>query len=225
MKKLFGPKDQLKNKNVSADSIPAEDIVLHHSCQTLYLTSFIKAYCNHDYSGLIISGTPSRDQLLSAWTEILIDYGTLIKSEDHEAVLLRQKEISQLRWHISYVDNAVYILWQRFEPEIIAELTTLGYEITAEFGSDEYKEQLNKTISLCKRQVFDLESLEEEYERLQKTTQGKNQSEESFFKTIAMLSKFQGYHLDKNVLTVADFVSIYNNYVEELDLQNKQLQD
>ena len=216
-----------KLKSIPVTKTKTPEVKLHCSCKTLILEPFIQAHCNKDYSGLIISGEPTPQQLHEAWNAIVFEYVMLIQTSDNDVLLNMQKELKMLEWHITFVDiNCSHgnikedicpgFLRLRYDPELINELTVLGYNISAEFGTIEYDEQLNLVISLCKRIVFDHEELSAQLDMMQNIGNGKAQTEESFYQTVAMLSKFQHYRIDKNVITVDEFASVYTNYVNEI---------
>jgi hypothetical protein len=150
---------------------------LHRSCSTLSLHAFIKAYCNDDLSGLIISGNPSQEEAKEAWEEIYTDYSTLINSNFSEAYLEMAKQAGILQCHILYTENAVFYLTYRYDQEIIDELRRLGYEIN--YDPEDLKQQerqLNRITSLLKTKKFDLEQLQDQITRLEKTSSGKKQT-------------------------------------------------
>jgi hypothetical protein len=63
----------------------------------------------------------------------------------------------------------------------------------------------------------------DEYNRLNKTTTGKKQSEDEFVTTVLMLAKYQGYNIDRKTTTVFDFAQIFNNYISEMKIKERQL--
>lgn len=221
-KKVSISSDAITQDNVIATPEPSAAVSLHTSCKTLSLSRFIPAYCNNDYSGLIITGEPTPEELQEAWNEILFDYGSLIKNEHSDYIFNLAKEIALTHWHITYVENCCRmgdeetlpgILHFRHDEDLINELKKLGYTLNAVFGTEKYFEQLSLINSLCKRRLFDLDELVSERDRLQKTTEGKKQSEEEFMSTVLMLSKHQGYDLDVETTTLYKFTVIFNNYL------------
>ena len=153
-----------------------QPVQLHTSCSTLYLKPFIQAYCNKDFTGLIISGVPTAEQIAEAWEEILFEYSTLIKNDNTDYFFTVTKQISLLQWHINFVNHATFVLHYRHEPEIIEGLRKLGYSIKSAFGTEEYHDRLNMIVSLCKTRYHDLEDLQIEYDRMQNTASKKDQT-------------------------------------------------
>lgn len=203
-------------------------VSLHRSCKTLSIAGFKQAHCNNDLSPLIIEGTPTPDELKDAWDEIVFEYATLFKNEDSQYLFELSQRISLLKIHIGFVDYAVVLLRAKFnsegntDHEILNELNTLGYDIQFDESNPQaYIQALNRIVSLCKTNVFDLEEQEKEYNRLNKTTEGKKQSEEDFDANIMMLSKYQHFPIDEEKVTVYKYAIIFNNYMREMTMRNK----
>lgn len=194
--------------------------IYHHSCKTLCLDPFIQAYCNNDLSGLLISGTQN-EEIHSAWNEILFEWSSLVKSENADALFELQKEIAILEHHIIYIDYAVPFLKLRYDEDIANEVRSLGYDVPQD---ENYQKALDLITSLAKRKVFDHGELVDEFNRLNKTTTGKKQSEDEFIKTVLTLAKYQGYPIDRKTTTVFDFAQIFNNYISEMKIKERQLQ-
>lgn len=212
------------------------ELSLHTSCKTLPFSKFKPAYCRNDYSGLVIKGEPTPEELQAAWNEILFDYASLIKTENSDYLFILRKDISDLQWQIWYVDECCReespefeipagVLHIRYEEALVKELKKIGYTIKDEFGTDEYFDRLSLIVSLCKSRVHDLEELRAEYDRLQKTFDGKQQTEEELDATQALLSKYQGYNIDDETTTVYRFTIIFNNYLADMKARKKLLEN
>lgn len=186
------------------------------------LSAFIKAYCNNDLTALVIEGDPTLEQLQEAWNEIMFEWSYSIKSDNNDYMLDLARNIGRLQHHIFYVDHAVKYLRLRSDADIIKELRGMGYDLHTCFDdSKEWNLELDRIISLCKTKVADLDSARDEYERMQKTTEGKAQTSEEFENTVGMIARFQGYRIDKNITTVAEFASYLNAYVTEMNWKAK----
>jgi hypothetical protein len=162
------------------------------------------------------------DEVHDAWNEVLFEWSGLVKSENSEALFELQKEIAILEHHIIYIDYAVPFLKLRYDEEIAQEVRGLGYEVPV-FEDENYQAALGLINSLAKRKVFDHGELVDEFNRLNKTTTGKKQSEDEFVTTVLMLAKYQGYNIDRKTTTVFDFAQIFNNYISEMKIKERQL--
>lgn len=128
-----------------------------------------------------------------------------------------------MQHHIIYVDFAVQFLRLKYDEDIAGEVRKLGYDVP-EWNDENYQQSLNRIVSLAKTVVFEHGNLVDEYNRLSNTVEGKKQSEEEFIRTIVMLSKYQGYNIDRKTCTVYDFAQIFNNYLLEMREREKQFE-
>lgn len=230
LRKKPGNKTSLSASTVMSreDSVlpPSQPIpssaIYHRSCKTLPLEAFIQAYCNNDLSGILRSGESDPEELQSAWNEILFDYASLFKTKESDYLFNLSKEIGTLNHHIIYVQYAVEYLRYRYRESFAQELRNFGYTVPL-FEEENYRQSLELILSLAKSKVFELNNLQDEYDRLNKTSSGKAQSEDEFIKTVSMLSKYQGYHIDTFSTTVYRFVMTFNNYLTEMAVRQKAL--
>ncbi|MGN6297925.1 MAG: hypothetical protein ACTHM7_14155 [Ginsengibacter sp.] len=196
--------------------------VYHTSCETLPLNEFIEAFCNDNYSGLVISGKSDPTEIQNAWNEILADYGSLIKSETSEYIFSLSKEIALLKWHITYVNGAVVFLENNYDEEIAQQVRDLGYEVP-QFTDENYQKALSRITSLVKTKIFEHSNLIDEFDRISNVRSGQKQTKEDFVSLLIILSKHQGYNIDRKTTTVYDFTQIFNNYLTEINIRQKQL--
>lgn len=205
----------------SPQDIPSS-ATLHRTCQ-LPLDAFIRAHCRADFSGLIISGSPNDQEILDAWNEIVFEFSGLIRSESTEAQVSMAREIGLLQHHLKYVEYACVLLSHRYDIDVINELIRMGYD--GEYPENDQAGmdwQLGRVKSLSKTYYYDLEQLIDQYTRMLKTQDGKKQSEEDFVKNLAMLSKYQGYRLDRYTMTTEEYAIIFSNYLNEFKHHQNQ---
>jgi hypothetical protein len=190
------------------------EISLHRSCRTISILAFKKAYCENDYSGLTISGTPTQDELQAAWNEVLFDYSMTVKNDRQDYSLNQLKTIGELSWHVTYVHNVVTFLRHRYESELVDQLVEMGYDLCYDPSNiHDFERQLNRIVSLCKTKVFDLEQARGEYQRMEKSISGKQMSTDEFDDNVAMISQFMRFPIDDELTTMAKYCSYLNNYI------------
>lgn len=237
MKKLFNLPNKWqksKTKPLPSTEMNRESLLLpqkpeyplqatyHRTCKTLPLQAFINASCNNDLSGLLIEGEAKQDELLEAWSEIVFDYSGLVRTENSEHLFSLKKQIAIMQHHIIYIDYAVQFLRIKYDQEIADEVRSFGYDVL-EFENEGYQKALNRIESLAKTVVFEHGNLVDEYNRLTNTVEGKKQTEDEFIRTVVMLAKYQGYNIDRLTCTVYEFAQIFNNYLSEMKVREKQL--
>lgn len=183
---------------------------------------FKKALCAGDLSLLIISGQPTDAELMEAWNDIYFDYAAVLKSDNSDYTFNLAKDIGLLKHHLAYVEWAVLFLRLKYDQDVVEELKTIGY-FDLEFSEDpeEWQRRLNRVISLAKIKVHDLEMLEKDYERISKTSEGKPVTEDDFNQTVLELARFQGYRIDQVATMMDEYVSIFNNFLNDIKLKSR----
>lgn len=191
-------------------------------CNEISVARFKQAYCNNDLTALAIEGMPPANELQSAWNELLFEYASSVQTDQSEHTFQMAKQIGELEHHIAFVEYTTFFLRRKYDQEMVDELILLGY-YHLHFTEDEenWNKQLDRCISLCKTNVFDLEQLREDYNRLNATTSGKPQTEDEFNKTVAQLAKYQGYRIDQLTVMMDEYISIINNCLTEVAIRNK----
>ena len=205
------PNQQLPSTEQKQEILPlhtpeqSTDTLLR-SCKVLPLSIFKECYCNNDYSGL---GKGTKDELQAAWNEILFEYSSLIDSENSQYLFSISKKISLLSCDISFIEGAIVVLKAFHDQEIVDILRQMGYPLI-----EGYKEKdLDRIVSLAKTLVYEFNELQDEMNKIQTVASGKAQTESDFDKTIALLSKFQGYAIRPKETTVTEFCGIFNLFL------------
>lgn len=163
----------------------------------MILAAFIDAYCNN-------INVPEN------WEEILQEWAWLMKDQDGQRMFGLADKIVRWKCHVDFVEYATLLLERRYDEEVAERL---NQEYPGDYRSSE---QIALTRSLVGTRKYELSIMEDEYARLMNTGKGEKATEADFEKNIQHLSKFQGYRLDKQVITVAEYGSIYTNFITEI---------
>lgn len=205
---------------------PLSSCLLHQNCKTLSVRSFKECMCNGNFAVLVISGEPSEEQLLAAWNDIVFEWGCLIKTEQSEYLFDLKKRISELSWHVSYVDMAIPLLRHKYSQQVIDQLIGLGYYGPYNFDDHEqYHRALDRIYSLVKTVAFDLDTARDEYARFDISGEGKKQTEDDFDAWVSGLSRFQGYRINQDETMMTEFAGIVNAHIREAKARAKNTQD
>jgi len=177
----------------------------------LTINTFKRAYFRGELEGLIKEGIPGVNELTDTWESLLFDYSSLIKSSDSSYLLKLKKQVEILSLDIEYIEGALIVLPVQFDAEIASHITNvigIDCEYTPE-NRPEFERQINRTRSLLKSKKQDLSELQDELLKLENIHDSKPQTEDEFDATVVMLSKFIGYRIDKDVVTMDEFAHIF----------------
>lgn len=225
-------KDSIEMKQESLDSshitsetnIQISQLSLHHSCDTLKYGKFLGiALGQLDKKVLIIKGKFSDDELDIIWDSIISEYAGLIKTGRSSNIFELYKKISYTSWKLEYLEKALGFLRFKYDSDIANSIVELGYGLI-EYNEDRSK--YLKNILFVEREAKTLLVLLNQYskEYLLMCPEGSNEIDSrsmiDYDTELSLLSKFQGYRINKNKITVSEFASIVNNFLDTKNHQN-----
>lgn len=167
---------------------------------------------------LIISGQPTNKQLQEAWVEIRSEYAESIKTQKTTIVFDLYKKIIYTQWKMFALESLIFQLEEEFEEEAAMMLVELGFDLIENLTDRvAYLKQLegvrieaNVLIVMLNQYVLEYEAAVNEDAV---NTSGQPVELDSD-KELAALSRFQGYRINKNKITVAEFIAIVNSFLD-----------
>lgn len=198
---------------------PIQDIpsstLLHRSCKTVSLAVFVDCMFNSAFESLLISGKATTEELTSVWHEIYYEYCDLIRSKD-DFLLNIMKKINGLQADATFIDAAILLLSFRPNVDSMNLLNSMGFNI----DENNILDSLRSAQTLASRIIWDIDEAKAELNNYLQS-KGGEMKEKDFAKNIAMVAKYQGYHIDKNTTSVYDYTMIYNNFCEDIDIKKR----
>lgn len=199
---------------------------LHRQCSTLPLSHFIEIILNGDMSWLIISGTPTNAELLSAWEDILEEYASLIKTDKTENVFELYKKIVHTEWRLTFIEKSLLTLKMQYDEEVAGWVGEMGFgEVRYVADREEYLRSLYAIEMRAKMLIVLLNQYKAEY-RLMNPERSQedivNNTRIRYEKEIASLSKYMGYRIVKEKTMVLEYAAIINNYLEDCRRSTKK---
>jgi len=193
------------------------------SCSDLPLYNFIKIVVTNDknwlYSEHKMPWLKSAD-LESIWENIFNEYSELSNDKHGKAVFSITKTLTVLNGKIWVIEQCLSLLQSvssvgdvKDYAETIQTLKSYGFNY--EWLNITLDDDIRKTKSSMKRIVLERNDAQKSYENLQ-SDNSKQATEADFDILIGQLSKFQGYYIDKKVITVAEYIS----YIAAFNLAN-----
>lgn len=221
-KKENGLDSTLMNTDSSSTSSPLlrQDITLpaslYRTCDQLKYGSFIQIMISGDLSHLIISGSPSEDELLGAWEEIQQEFSSLIKSDKSDNVFSLYKSILYTTWKIKFIDAALHGLKLMYDEEIALHLVNLGYDFIIDNSDRQaYLRQVYLVETDAKVLIVQLSQYNNEYRIMcPKEDSMTAPTLMGYEKEMSILSKFMSFWIKKDEISVIEFCSIVNLYME-----------
>lgn len=208
-------------KHNIAHKQPAEGVALIADIYKLPLSTFIDCLCDDNYSGLIISGTPTPEQIETAWKEIMLQYTEVIGGSAIDGKLYEIKEFTRLQTRLMLADNLFEILKTGASVEAFEMLYTFGYSLPVkEFNEQNFNDVLKRFIQFYNKDLTKFELIAA-VKKTKEPDQPDKPKRKDFTTTLARISIALKMPLpNMNELMTAQYcsyVSEYAVYCEQLE--------
>jgi len=158
----------------------------------------------------------SQKELAEAWEKLFIEYCDMSGDKNMKHLIYLSKTIGYLQSRILAAQLCVYVLSNRKSDSCVEQLKLMGFN--GNFDEASMVDDLKLVIAAVKSFEIDLQRKTLEYEKIVNEG-GKAKISGSYFDNLLVdLSRFMGYHLKKNELTVNEFVVIKSKYQKEMEL-------
>lgn len=196
----------------------------HQSCRTLTYDRFVEILITGNLRWLAISGNPSEKELASAWQIISAEYSELVKTEKSEDIFKVWHKIIYTQFKINFLEVSLGILKDRYDLDIAAAVAQWGYDLVMPLEDrGNYLKQIYGIEMEAKLLIVLLNQYHNEY-KLLNNEDGKAEvirTIKDYEKDLAILSRFQGYRIKMEEITVLAYCSIVNNYIDHCNQQKR----
>lgn len=185
-----------------------------HTYHTLKMAGYARVVVHSDYTPLILVGQPTDEQLQDAWLDILSEYQKNRIDPELTGYYEETQEKSRYEFRKSIIQKIIYMLRQRYEPALIDELITEGYDY--EFNEDTYLDDLMKVEAELESEAMYLDQEETvKPEISERKYIAKMMQLQKDLKACPMLTPMQMM----NSLTVSEYVEYLNQHDEYIASQ------
>lgn len=201
----------------------AEKYQLYQGLEELPLHNFMLCLTKAEYQLLLKSGTADDDILVKYWNELFAEYAEKMQSATYSKVVSIYQELVRLQARAMIVSNSLLILAYRYDKEIAAQLTKLGYTLTYDSSNmTAYEKQLQIIARKAKSITILILQKQEELEMLRKKSGENAATYEKFLQSVIVVSRFMGYKIDVKATTVAEWIAMQQQY-ERFVMTQEQL--
>lgn len=200
-------------------------MTLHTDIHDLPMRVFVACIVDSDLSGLLIEGSATDADLMEAWSNLYAQYVDLLGDAETEYTLYLQRDIALLTHKITAIECALNILAIRHEDLVVIALKDFGIDTSQLYiGNHKYAQELKRiSIQLAR---FRLELKEKENELAERDGDDKEPVTKAYFtKILSRLSKYQGYPLRINELTIGEFAAHLKEYNSQALKNNTKWQE
>lgn len=193
--------------------------MIYRTCSELPLSVFIKVVTTDDISFLSTDKKVSKIELAKVWADIYSEYFELCASSDCKHMINTVKAIAIAENKIVMINAAVAVLRIGHSDKMYDVLSRLGFKAKRFDNYEERGAEMDRIISRAKSLVHVLNEAERQLSTMEN---GKKATVEDYTNSIVKLGKYQGYRIDPEHTSVAEYLAIQKNYkLEQEWLQKK----
>jgi hypothetical protein len=202
---------------LQASSAAQHPETYYHTLRTLPYASFLEIILNTGTLDLLVrAGNPDAAVVIQVWESILGEYYEVIKTDKSDNIFFVYKKIKHLEWKLTIISNSLEYLKHVWSADIANLLLELGYDYVQDLPDrEQYLKQVYGIETEAKFLVVQLNQYNNEYQVL--CPAGSNNTQRTYMdyaKEMQILSKFMGYRIDPHVVTVYEFCTIVNLYID-----------
>lgn len=204
---------------------------LYHHCNQLPFDKFLRCLIDGDLSALVIKGNHSQGELAELWANIYYEYVSLIDEPETKYFILLQRDVALLFDEITTVETNLYFLSPIMMPysidhrdQLVKGINDYGYKLKIDFTTD-YSDAIQAVEFKLAPKKQKLANKEKELSEYVNSKEGQEVNREYFTKILIRLSKYQGYPIRENSITVSEYVSLLKDYVAYIESSKNEKEE
>ncbi len=194
------------------------------SIHKLSLDKFIDAFCDEDYSGIIIEGKPTEKEIAAAWSDIIEQYTDAMNDDGQKKYISIYKEYQQAKIRHDLVITYIEMLNNYFIPKWAKELNQLvgssfDFKTALDKSIDEYKKLLLRCYNRNKGNLIRYQLAQSKLEEIAKVQaeKGGSRPDRAYFtKVMVNLKKMESREIPSSISTY-EFCILVNNYKDYIN--------
>ena len=194
-------------------------------CAETKMDVFIDCMVDHKFNRLVKYGNPSQHEIVKAWEDLFSEYCELTNTPGYKQILRLTKEIGALNSKIMSVNLCIQVLAYRYSETCVNTLHRFGYKARFDIADkDKYLNDLRSIQTKIKAAALALEQRTAEYKKVISETNGKTPSHQYFADMMMELSKYMGFRMKADEISITEYVSIMQKREKEMELNNRYAQ-
>lgn len=156
------------------------------------------------------------------WDKILEEYSQLSNDSQYYQLFSLTKDIFKDTYRLLLIDSCLQVLSQRYNKDCVEFLINIGYKYKfSPIDRASLNADLIKVSSKSKMIQVKLLKNREKYTKLTANKNNKNHRN-NILSLLPLLSKYIGYRLDPKQVTVFEYISIFKDYINTIELNLKK---
>jgi len=198
---------------------------LYRHCFDTPLSVFIEVLITGDLNLLIKSGKPSSLEISNAWENLFSEYCELVRAPRYVQVLNLSKEIGALTSKLLTIRACLSILAYRHSAKAVYILESFGYKANwSREDMNQLAKELESISTRSKSIEIALAQKKAEYDKLINEGSKNELTREKFASVLLDLSKFMGFQVKAEQVTVLEYTAMLKKYEQWVDAMTKEQQ-
>jgi len=229
-KRLQSTEKDTNSGSASPTSPSSSDISLskyYQHINQLPLNKFIDVVVDGNIYALVISGDPTKDQLLQAWNDIVLQFADAIKDQESRLFFQKERELNIIRLTHHQILECIKLL-ERIYAKQFADMLNRLLGSSFKFNvltAQEYDKELRAAYSRSKGIKIDMNLKEMAYEKMKQKFEetGKKPTREYYQGVLITLSDYARYPILETTITVYEFCERIRriNYINDQQKMKK----
>ena len=155
------------------------------------------------------------------WRDLYYEFISLRGSKDGGYILKLRKDITGLELRFNIVISCIEVLKQIYSKPLADELKSQGFLLPLDWSNKpQYLNNLNKILSKAKSMLIQADKKKAELKDIEVKYADKKITSEDFENYQPIISKYQGYRIDYNVVSVLEWCKIVNQYEKYIEMKS-----
>lgn len=193
---------------------------IYDKCEVCPLSVYIDAVCNENLQGLVIDGKPSEDVLLLAKSALTIEFSEL--SGNSEAAIVTNL-LKQMYVYLSQIQGLKICLnliqGDRFD-DVVEYLNSHNIKVLKPTNEDEKTKLVKQIEGQIKGKSIQFDQIKKRYDKINVNASSGKPRAEYYTELLITLSKYVGYHLKKEKLTLSEFALYLKDFTKHIETLN-----
>lgn len=192
---------------------------LYTRCNELPLSRFIRCICDGELKWLRKRGVVPAKMVKDVWAGITEEYAKLSGDTGYEKSFLLSKDIARENGKLVLIKICLNVLSARYSGSCVNCLRKLGYNY--EFLKDDpvsFQKDWERVRKKVRMIALELKEKRVQYEKLLASS-SKRSTHETFSRSLSVLSKYMGYRIDPERVSVEEYLTIQKQYDKEIKAQ------
>lgn len=195
---------------------------IYDKCDICPLSVYIDVVCNDNLKALVIKGHIPEKELNKVRTMLTIEFSELSGSSHITSTINIIRQIYLRNVQIDGLKIAAMLIQAGHYEQVIEYLKPLHIKLNNPNDDKEIDRVIKQVEGKIKGKIVSIRELQKRYDALTAITDSGKPKEENYTEMLIALSKYVGFHLKKEELTLSEFAFFLKSFNKEIERLNNK---